>query len=174
VPVQSAWPKRLIIALIAITYFATGLSKLRHGGPEWLDGKTLAFYAGGGSPRPPLASQRFLAGADLPVEARFRDGVGLVDFAYVSRPTALGRTLARSSALMAVLAILTVLLELSFPLILVGRRVRWLIFGSAAALHLGIKGLMAIGFMPFLLVFAVVLEHGQLWTTLSRRRRARD
>lgn len=38
------WPLRLIQWVLVLVYFSAGLSKLINGGPDWLNGHTLAYY----------------------------------------------------------------------------------------------------------------------------------
>jgi uncharacterized membrane protein YphA (DoxX/SURF4 family) len=38
------WPLKLVHALLAITYFSTGISKLMYGGLQWLNGYTIQTY----------------------------------------------------------------------------------------------------------------------------------
>lgn len=41
---SSRWGVNLILILLALTYFTAGISKLKYGGSEWLNGSTLTFY----------------------------------------------------------------------------------------------------------------------------------
>jgi len=43
---MARWPLRLIQWLLVLAYFSAGMSKIRHGGLEWLNGYTLAYLVG--------------------------------------------------------------------------------------------------------------------------------
>jgi uncharacterized membrane protein YphA (DoxX/SURF4 family) len=165
----SAWPARLVLLLIVLFYAASGLSKLRYSGLGWLDGETLAFYLSGGSPRGTGSPQRFIADPELDAALRFRDGIGLVDYTWVASPPQLARRLSEHGWLMKATSALVLLLELSFPLALVGRRLRALYLGSAAAFHLGVYWLLRIDFMAYLVSYTLFVD----WRSLGRWLRAR-
>jgi hypothetical protein len=166
---SSVWPLRLILVLLALTYFTAGVSKLRHGGADWTDGQTLAFYLGGGSLRDRVSATRFIADRNAPETARFRDGVGLADWAWVAEPTALGRAIALRPTLTRLLSIFSLLLELLFPLALLGRRPLAVLLGLAALFHLGIEATLRISFLPYLIVYALFID----WYGLAHGIRAR-
>lgn len=167
----SIWPLRLMLILIVLTYFAAGTSKLRYAGTSWTDGRTLAFYLGGGSLRDRVSPQRFIADAEAPAAARFRDGVGLVDWAWVADPTPLGKAVARSPALARLLSIFALLLELAFPLALVGRRATFALLGTALLLHAGIWVTMRISFLSYLAVYALFVDWYRVFRIISDRLR---
>jgi hypothetical protein len=163
----SAWPVRLVLLLIALLYFGSGLSKLRHSGLAWADGETLAFYMSGGSPRGTGSLQRFLADPSLPVAARFRDGFGLVDYAWVADPPSFARKLADIPWLMKLTSAAVLALELGFPLALLGRRAMITCLTLGAAFHLGVYALMRIDFMAYLVSYCLFVD----WRWLAARLR---
>jgi hypothetical protein len=134
-----------------------------------VDGKTLAFYLGGGSLRDRISPQRFIADPDSPRSARFRDGVGLVDWAWVADPTSLGKAVASQPLLTRLLAILALSLELVFPLALLSRRTTWALLGAAALFHLGIKATMQISFLSYLVVYIVFVDWYAVFRVISGR-----
>ncbi len=159
--VPSMWPVRLALLLTALLYFASGLSKLRYSGLSWLDGQTLGFYVGGGSLRGVGAMQAFIASSDVPEAARFRDGFGLVDFTWVARPVSFGPALAEHGALMAALSTAAVIMEITFPLALLGRRILLGYLVCAALFHLGVDALLSIDFGPYVLAYAIFFDLGR-------------
>jgi hypothetical protein len=111
------WPVRLLLVVMAVAYFSAGYAKLREAGPEWATGRTLQAYITDPQPAPYL-----LADPD-PSADDFRDGIGLGSFLYSSgRPTWIAQEFARSDATMAMFATVSLLWELTFPVVLVFRR----------------------------------------------------
>jgi uncharacterized membrane protein YphA (DoxX/SURF4 family) len=161
---QSIWPVRLVLVLVCAFYFASGYAKVRYAGFRWADGRTLAFYLQGGSRLGPGEPQRFLESTDAPPAARFRDGWGIEDYAYVGRPTVLGRALGRSPAATRALSCFTLLVELGFPVVLFGRALLaiWLVLG--VALHLGIDATLRIDFSAYLVVYLLFID----WKSLAQ------
>jgi hypothetical protein len=166
----SAWPIRLALLLLCLFYFASGHSKLRHSGPRWADGRTLDFYLSGGSVLGGGQPQRFLSDPQAPAAAKWRDGYGLVDYAYLGRPTPIGRSLSRSPSLVRLLSLGTLLFELSFPLVLLGRRLTFAYLLAGTLFHAGIMLTLQIDFWSSLVVYLLFVD----WLALARwlKRRA--
>jgi len=160
----SAWPVRLTLLLMCLFYFASGHSKLRHSGLRWTDGRTLDFYLSGGSVLGGGQPQRFLSDPHAPVADRWREGYGLVDYAYLGRPTAIGRSVARSPTLVRLIAIGTLLFELSFPLVLLGRRITFAYLLAGTLFHVGIMLTLQIDFWSSLVVYLLFVD----WLALGR------
>jgi hypothetical protein len=165
----SVWPLRLMLILIVLTYFTAGVSKLRHTGPEWVDGKTLGFYLGGGSLRDRVSPQRFIADPDSPRAARFRDGVGLVDWAWVADPTPLGKAVAGAPLVEPQQWEQAHNQEHVFKLALLSRRTTWALLATAALFHLGIKLTMQISFLSYLVVYVLFVDWYAIFRAISAR-----
>jgi hypothetical protein len=122
------WPARLILVVLALVYFSSGYAKLRESGLEWGDGKTLQSYATDPQPAP-----YFLQDPDADREA-FRDRVGLESFLYSSgTPTSLLRGLAGNDFIMAAIATMSLLWEVTFPVVLFVRcLLPWYLFVGVA------------------------------------------
>jgi hypothetical protein len=86
-------------------------------------------------------------------------------YAYVARPTRLGRWLARSDLAVRALAVFTLVIELGFPLALWGGRllVTWLLLG--VAFHVGIEATLRIDFTAYLVVYSLFID----WRALLQR-----
>jgi hypothetical protein len=160
----SAWPVRLTLVLLCLFYFASGHSKLRHSGLRWADGRTLDFYLSGGSVLGGGQPQRFISAPGAPAADKWRDGYGLVDYAYLGRPTALGRSLSRSPGAVRLLSIATLLFELGFPLVFLGRRIAFAYLLAGAAFHVGIMLTLQIDFWSSLVVYLLFVD----WLALGR------
>jgi len=168
-PFPSVWPVRLMLVLLCTVYFASGIAKLRHAGWQWTDGKTLEFYLSGGSRLGAGERQRFIADRDAPAEVKWRDPRGLVDFAYLSRPTPLARAVVETPGAPRALSLVSLLFELGFPLVLLGRRVlnAFLVFG--VLFHLGIILTLRIEFWSYLVVYTMFVDFRGLGDLVRRR-----
>jgi hypothetical protein len=160
----SAWPVRLTLVLLCLYYFASGSAKLRNSGLSWADGRTLSFYLSGGSRLGGGEPQRFLADPDSSPSARWRDGEGLIDYAYLGRPTSLGLALSRSPTAAKLFSLGTLLFELSFPLALLGRRFALGYLIAGALFHIGIIVTLRIEFWSYLTVYLLFVD----WIALAR------
>ena len=160
------WPARLILVVLTLIYFSSGYAKLRETGIEWGDGKTLQTYATDPQPAP-----YFLQDPDADREA-FRDLVGLESFLYSSgTPTSLLRTIAGNDLLMAAIATMSLLWELTFPIVIFVRRVLPWYLGVGLAFHTIVAlsfGLYS--FYSFPLCYLVLVD----WTRVARLARNRS
>lgn len=163
----SIWPVRAVLVVLCLLYASAGVSKLRYSGWRWTDGNTLAFYLGGGSERGATKEQRFIADPRAPEAARFREGWGLVDHAYVGTPTPAGLWLSQQRNLLALLSWAALLWELGFSLALFGGRVRALALVGGVGFHLGIHLTLSINFSSYLVCYALFVD----WGALARRMR---
>lgn len=165
---KSVWPVRTLLVLLCLLYFSAGVSKLRYAGGDWADGQTLAFYLGGGSKRGE-GTQRFIQQrGDRPDQA-FRDGFGIVDYAYVGRPTAIGSWLSQQPVLLRLIASAALLGELLFPLALLGRWPRRLALLFGLLFHAGIALTLSINFTAYIICYTMFVD----WCGLVRRLRTR-
>lgn len=131
--VRYGWPLRLAALVTVLTYVVTGIAKVRYGGGGWLSGDTLLHQITFDNAR-----KKVLGSPYSPFAGPLADHPALV------RP----------------LAPLTILVELSAPVALLGRR--WATAWVAAAwlFHAGIVALMAITFpYPLSLVAFAPLFH---------------
>ena len=148
------WPVRLLLVVMALVYFAAGYAKLRETGLEWANGNTLQAYITDPQPAPYL-----LADPDTGADA-FRDGVGLESFLYSSgRPSPVARVIAGSDLLMALCAATSLFWELTFPIVIVVRRLLpwYLLVGLAFHVIVSISfGLHS--FYAFALCYVVFLD----------------
>lgn len=163
--VASIWPVRTVLVLFCLVYFSAGVSKLRYSGWQWTDGKTLAFYLGGGSKRGGREIMRFVAAPTQPDE-RFRDGWGLVDHAYVGQPTNMGRWVAARPALVRLLATSSLVWELLFGLALLGGRWQRTLLLVGVAFHAGIELTMRINFLSYVVCYGIFVDWGR-WADLA-------
>lgn len=161
----SVWPVRAVLLVLCLLYVSAGVSKLRYSGWQWTDGKTLAFYLGGGSPRGSAEEQRFVVDHRATQAERFRDGWGLVDHAYVGSPTPTGLWLSREAVLLEVLSWAALLWELGFAVALFGGRARVLALLGGVGFHAGIHLTLGINFSSYLVCYALFVD----WRSLAQR-----
>ncbi len=136
------WPARAIILFLALIYAAAGLSKLRHSGVAWMNGKPLAFS---------LSEQRgayFTVRPGTRDDEKWRDGIGLEAFVYDGgRNTTLARGVARYTWLTAAGAVSTIVFEFTFFIALVSRRWMYACFLAAAIWHVTVGMTMGLNFL---------------------------
>jgi hypothetical protein len=111
---EFTWPIRLIWVVMAMIYFAAGVSKLRHSGGEWVSGNVMSFY---------LLQAQYHVANSAPL-SNWGPYIG-------SHPMWCH-----------VLALMALILELSYPLALFSRRLRWIIFPSGMLMQFSISLLM--------------------------------
>jgi hypothetical protein len=121
---EYTWPIRLIWTATALVFFAAGLSKLRHGGIEWVTSSNMSIVL--------TTASYHVSDAD-PVSM-------------------LNLWIARHQSLSELLAFASLTIELTFIAALFSRRARMVLVPAAAAMLVGIRLLMGPTFGGFLLV----------------------
>ncbi len=161
-PLVSAWGLRLILVLLALTYFSAGLSKIRYSGLKWADGKTLGFYMNGSS----ISQLQQFSGPIRPSSKQlWKDGFGIENYLYATPGTKLSRRLAQNAGFMAILSVFTLVTELGFPLVLLGGFFQTIFLLAAASFHAGSHHLMGVNFDPWLYVCLILVD----WKTLIKK-----
>lgn len=117
--VSYGWPLQLCCLVVVTTYAIAGVAKLQLGGSDWIFGDTIRHHVAYASVRLELLGER---GSPLAGPA--------VRQAWLFTPMALA----------------TLVIELSAPVVLWWRRGRWVWCVAAWAMHVGIFALMLIGF----------------------------
>lgn len=170
------WGVMLILALLAVTYTASGLSKLRFGGFQWLNGETLGFYLRGLT----AGDTVYLVGGGAPT---WRDDFGLQMYTFANprfghyEPGVLAGAvdwMAHTPAVMAIFSTATVVLELAGFLLFVPRLRSALLVGYIC-MHATIGFLMGLPFHEYQIVCLFLIEWERIvpfLLNLSRRRRS--
>src|SRR5215217_5766386 len=117
---EYTWPVRTVWVMLALIFFAAGVSKLRHSGLEWIFSDNLA---------------------NLLIRASDTHNALIPLGAYASQYSWLPQMVAAG----------TVALELSYPLALFSRRVRWIIVPGVFFMQVGIRIFMGVFFYEFLI-----------------------
>lgn len=118
---EYAWPVMLIRSLLAVVFFAAGFAKLRHRGLDWITTDSLAILLG--------EQSRLLEEPLFP---------------------AAGAWVAGHARLCSILAGMTVLLEISYPLALISKTARKIIPAGAVAMLISIRVLQGQAFLPLM------------------------
>ncbi|HEY1025732.1 MAG TPA: hypothetical protein VGE26_11250, partial [Sphingobacteriaceae bacterium] len=180
-PPEQVWGMRLLLIILACVYFTAGVSKLRYGGFEWVDGKTLTHYLDGSAStkngiKPPI----YLSSSEVSAEEKWKDGFGLYGYSYGNRVSSIparnaGEFIAAHPRLIMFLAMLTVIFELSAFLLLFDKLPRTLYLFGAIILHTSIGFLMNLDFMPYRMICFLLIDWnwvvGGLGALKSRRRK---
>ena len=125
-PVMSGeytWPVRMIWTVIALIYFAAGVSKLRHSGFEWITSDNMRYV---------LTLQYYHPSLADPL-------------------TSWGLAMARSAVIPRLLAAIGMILELAMPIALFSPRSRCVLVPSVVAMQFGIALLMGPNFYQMIL-----------------------
>jgi predicted DCC family thiol-disulfide oxidoreductase YuxK len=120
---EYAWPIRLVWVSLALIFFAAGVSKIRHSGLEWVTSDNMAIVL--------LQHNYHIANAE-PL-------------------TSLGLNLAQYPTLCSLLALLTILVEIGYPLALFHPVARWFFVPSAFLMQVGIRAFMGPSFGQYLI-----------------------
>jgi hypothetical protein len=153
------WPARVVLVLLALAYFASGYAKVREAGWEWADGTTLQAYLTDPQPAPYLIADRD------PTVTLFRDPIGIESFAYSSgEPNRFAVELAEHHWLMAALATLTLVWELTFPLVLLWRRLLFPYLAVGATFHVTVAVAFGLtSFYTYPLTYLMFVDWNTLW-----------
>lgn len=168
------WGQYLILGLLAVTYTAAGLSKLRFSGWKWLDGSTLGFYLGSLSG----GNRVFVIGGG---PTTWRDDFGLENYTYANwgyyqrnfLETGLAEWIIRTPGVLVVLSIATIILELAGILLFIPRLRSILLIGYIG-MHMTIGVLMGLAFTDYQIVCFFLIEWELLGAFLLWLRRRRD
>jgi len=123
---EYTWPLRMVWVVMSLAFFAAGVSKLRHGGLAWITSDTLALNL--------IVNNYFSNTTEDPLTTWVL---------YV----------AQHRGLCHLLAAMTMILELGFPIALVSRTARRIAVPGAIAMLLGIRVLLGPAFELFALCY---------------------
>jgi hypothetical protein len=159
-PIVPRWGTKLAVALLCTAYFFGGFSKMRFSDLRWVDGKTMAHYAALPSLEYQEYRQEFAGPSSADKELAWRDGYGVEFYLFRPFPTDLGRQLAPIPWVMALIATLVILFELSVPLALIGPRFQFVMLGSAVLFHFGSLAVIGIFFDTWVFACLALMPWG--------------
>jgi len=144
---EYTWPLRMVWVVMALVFFAAGVSKLRHSGLAWITSDTLALNL--------IMNNYFSNSTEDPL-------------------TTWRLSLARHRGVCHMFAATTMTLELGFPLALVSRTARCLAVPGAISMLLGIRLLLGPAFQLFALCYVFWVPWDRVaattWAVATARR----
>lgn len=173
------WGFKTILILLACTYFTAGLSKIRYGSLEWLDGQTLTHYLDGSARASGTeASPMFIGPKNIPEAEKWKDGYGIYSYTYGNRQSspsliAIGEALASNATAIAAVSVATVAFELCGFLILLSGWPRVLYLLSAIVMHKSIGALMNLAFVEYQLICFYLIDWQWVYQHLNSRLKRR-
>ncbi len=138
---EYTWPIRLVWVMMALIFFAAGVSKLRHSGLEWIFSDNLSYL---------LLRQQYHLSDGEPLT---RWGIWVANHAWASRG----------------LAAMSVGVETMFPLALFSRRARCVIVPAGLCFLIGIRTLMGPTFEQFMMCYVFWLPWSRIGALLRER-----
>jgi hypothetical protein len=181
-PPAPVWGLKLILILLACTYFTAGLSKIRYGGIKWADGKTLTHYLDG-SASPYLHGVRpiFISPANVPENRKWKDGFGIYSYSWGNKQQDIsgiktGKRISSINFFIMILSVGTLFIELSGFILLTKGWPKFLYLVGVIAMHISIGFLMDLHFYKFQLLCLILIDwkwvynYQQIITALTNMR----
>ncbi|GAA1999286.1 hypothetical protein [Microbacterium ulmi] len=169
------WGVTLVLGLLALTYTASGLSKLRFSGFRWMDGETLGFYLRGLT----AGNQVYLIGGG---PTTWRDDLGLQMYTYgnysygnygSAAMAGIVDWVAHTPAVLIAVSSATVLLEISGFLLFIPR-LRSFMLIAYIGMHTTIGLLMGLPFWDYQIICFLLIEWELVGAWAARRLSARQ
>ena len=165
------WALRLVLILIAVGYFTAGISKVRYGGTEWLDGNTLSYYLSGKSSHRNEVAQKFVPSQN---SSDWRQEIAIDAYTYgnfQTNPTftGLAKSLSDNKVVMMILSIFTVLFEVAAVFILFSNPFRSVFFLMAVGFHFSIRILMGLGFLDYQVICLSLVDWKYLYDLFASK-----
>ena len=162
------WSFRLILTLVALGYFTAGVSKVRYGGFDWMDGQTLTFYLKGNTDVNAEVKQKYTTFSINNYSDKWKDDIGLSAYTYgVFKRSETGKWLAEfissEKAIMIPLSIFTVVFEVSTIFIVFFKRFRLFFLFCAILFHTSIGILMGLSFKDYQTIGICLIDWPFVW-----------
>lgn len=157
-----SWGFKLILIVVALTYFTSGLSKIRFGGLGWMDGNTLSFYLSDFVNENPQGLRQMIIGKEVTDEDEWKDNFGLHAHIYGNQHRGIladiGAWLSEHKLIIALAASVTVIFEISAPVVLINNRWRTFYLAGAIVMHTTIGALMGLGFIQYRIICFCLMD----------------
>ncbi|MDF0708205.1 hypothetical protein [Flagellimonas okinawensis] len=163
----------VILLVVAFTYFTAGVSKLRYGGIEWLDGSTLSFYIQDKMMDYEEGKKQILMGRSVDEnDFVWKGPYGLYSHTYGNYRTsptnrAFNSWLGSNKFLMSTISILTVLLELAGFIVFVNPRLRNIFLVSVIIMHSVIGYTMGLSFSYYRVICVLLMDWKTVYADLA-------
>lgn len=162
----------LLLVILVLTYFSAGLSKLRYGGVDWLDGKTLSFYIQDKMMDYDDGKKQLLLGRDAnEKDFDWKGKYHLYAHTYGNYNTstkvrAINTWLGTNMYMMSGISIMTVLLELCGFVVFINPRLRNLYLLSVICMHSVIGLTMGLSFRYYELICLCLMDWESMYNSV--------
>lgn len=149
------WSVNLILTLVALTYLTAGISKIRYGGINWLDGSTLGFYMQDRTFEYEKGKQQLIIGnTELSKSKKWKDNYGFYAHTYGNYQSSnlalrISDWIASKEILLIFLSISTIILECLGFIIFINTKYRNLYLFLVIFMHTTIGFLMGLTFTQY-------------------------
>ncbi len=169
------WGFNLILALVVITYFTAGVSKIRYGGLKWVDGTTLGFYLKERTEKEKKGESQLIIGDHkIKDEDKWKDRFGFIAHTYgnfqnVKKWNERADYIANNRYLVIALAIGSVMFELLAFIAFFNSKYRNIYLVSAILFHMSIGQLMGISFRQYRLICFFLIDWNLIIDTIINK-----
>ena len=171
---QVKYGTRIALFLFATIYFTAGVSKIRFGGTEWLNGSTFNYYLTHSSLDLEKGDKQLFIAADRGSldEEEWRTEYPFVAHTYGNvrdsvKKIKLAAWVANNKVLIISIALFTVLVELAGFMVFIGPMARNLYLFSIIGMHIGIEILMGIDFSAYQFMALCLIDWRSLFQLLG-------
>ncbi|SMC54959.1 hypothetical protein [Cellulophaga tyrosinoxydans] len=158
------WGVTLLLLLLILTYFTAGISKLRYGGTNYLDGNTIGFYIQDHTFEYPQGKHKLIIGdPSLPKTSKWKDDYGLQAYTYsnIQKSLTVRKVqywIVEQPWLLKGITIFTIIFELGGFIVFFGSKYRnWYLF-FAFLFHTTIGFLMGFTFYQYRLIILCLMD----------------
>ena len=157
------WGFTLVLTLLVVTYFTAGISKIRYGGTDWLDGSTLSFYLQNHDYKYPGSRQLLIANTSQTNTANFKDHYGFQAHTYGNYQrskfnTNIASWLVSKPAMISFFALLTIVVEVCGFVAFINSKWRNAYLITAILMHTSIGVLMGLYFTKYRLICFLLID----------------
>lgn len=158
------WSVRLILILIAIGYFTAGISKVRYGRMDWLDGETLSYYLSGKASHRNEVAQKFILSESPDWKGEFSiDAYTYGNFQTKDNLLSFAQYVSEQKPIMIFLSVFTVLFEVLAVVILFSKPLKNVVFILAIGFHFSIRIFMGLGFLDYQIICLSLIDWKYLY-----------
>lgn len=161
---KSGWGLNLILTLVVVTYFTAGISKIRYGGWQWLDGSTLTFYLQNHVSKYPEGTKQLLIANDYDAsETKWKDGFGFEAHTYGNYQRSdfnekIADWLITKPSLVSFFALMTLIVEIGGFVVFFNSKWRNAYLITAILMHTSIGVLMGLYFTKYRLICFCLMD----------------